>query len=68
MPLTDVAMPGMNGKPLEPKLREVKPSIRTVLVSGYTADVIAQRGVLEEGINFIQKPFTMRSLTEKIRE
>ncbi len=66
--LTDVVMPGMNGKQLQRRLQELRPRIRTLFMSGYTANVIAQRGVLEEGVDFIQKPFTMRTLTRRVRE
>jgi len=66
--LSDVVMPGMNGKQLEEKLRMIKPMIRTMFMSGYTADVIAQRGVLDEGIEFVQKPFTMKVLAQRVRE
>ena len=65
--LTDVVMPEMNGKELEEKLKSIKPQIRTLFMSGYSAEIIAQRGVLEEGIEFIQKPFTMRAVTQRVR-
>ncbi len=66
--LTDVVMPGMNGKQLQRRLLELRPGVRTLFMSGYTANVIAQRGVLEEGVSFIQKPFTMKTLTQRVRE
>ncbi len=66
--LTDVVMPGMNGKEFEQRIRQLKPGIKTLFMSGYTADVIAKRGVVEEGINFIQKPFTMKDLAVSIRQ
>lgn len=65
--LTDVVMPGMNGKQLEEQLNELQPDSKVLFMSGYSADVIAQRGILNEGIDFIQKPFTMKTLTEKVR-
>jgi len=66
--LTDVVMPGMNGKQLQARISEILPKIRTLFMSGYTADVIAQRGVLEEDVEFIQKPFSMTTLTQRVRE
>ncbi len=66
--LTDVIMPTMNGKELRDKIHEMKPSIKTIFMSGYTANVIAHRGVLEEGVEFIQKPFTPYSLAKKVRQ
>lgn len=65
--LSDVVMPGMDGKALETKLRKIKPGIKTMFMSGYSANVIEQRGILDEGIEFIEKPFTMRALTSHIR-
>ncbi len=66
--LSDVVMPGMNGKELRKRLEEIKPGLRSVFMSGYTADVIAHHGILDKGVDFLQKPFTMESLTEKVRE
>jgi PAS domain S-box-containing protein len=68
MLLTDVVMPEMNGKDLSERIRAIKPDIRCVYMSGYTADVISRQGVLEEGINFLSKPFTRRDLAAKVRE
>jgi PAS domain S-box-containing protein len=66
--LTDVVMPEMNGRELAHTLSERFPGIKLLFMSGYTADVIAHRGVLEEGVAFIQKPFTMKDLAAKVRE
>ncbi len=66
--VTDVVMPGMNGKELKERLRLRYPGLKTLFMSGYTADVIAHHGVLEQGVEFIQKPFTNRALAEKVRE
>ncbi len=66
--LTDVVMPGMNGKQLHQKLTVMKPGMKTLYMSGYTANVIAQRGILEEGVAFIQKPFNVDTLSQKVRE
>ena len=66
--ITDVVMPEMNGKDLAERLQSLYPSIHILFMSGYTADVIAHRGVLNEGVNFIQKPFSMNDLAVKVRE
>jgi two-component system, cell cycle sensor histidine kinase and response regulator CckA len=66
--ITDVVMPGMNGKELKERLQALRPGLRCLYISGYTADVIAQHGVIEEGLHFLQKPFTLQGLAEKIRE
>lgn len=66
--LTDVVMPDMNGKELYGKVAEKRPGIRVLYMSGYTDDVIAHHGLLEEGINFIQKPFSVQGLAAKVRE
>jgi PAS domain S-box-containing protein len=65
--VTDIVMPGMNGRDLADQIHNVCSDIKTLFMSGYTADVIAHRGVLDEGVNFIQKPFSMRDLGVKIR-
>jgi len=65
--LTDVVMPGMNGKELQARIAALRPGIKTLFMSGYTADAIAHRGVLDEGVVFVQKPFTIRSLATKVR-
>ncbi|MBW1810444.1 MAG: PAS domain S-box protein [Deltaproteobacteria bacterium] len=66
--LTDVVMPEMNGKELFDKAIENHPSLRVLYMSGYTKDIIADHGVLDEGIAFIQKPFTLQSLATKVRK
>ena len=66
--LTDVIMPEMNGVQLSGAVRELRPGIGIVYMSGYTADMIAHHGVLEPGVIFIQKPFDRNSLNEKIQE
>ena len=65
---TDVVMPEMNGRELAKKLLSLRPNIKYLFMSGYTANVIAHRRVLDEGINFIQKPFTLQDLFTKVRE
>ncbi|GAC1631639.1 MAG: hypothetical protein NVS9B14_03760 [Candidatus Acidiferrum sp.] len=68
MVLTDVIMPTMSGHELARKLMAKNGKMRVLYMSGYTDNVIAQGGVLEEGLAFLQKPFTPRGLTEKVRE
>jgi YesN/AraC family two-component response regulator len=65
--LTDVVMPGMNGKELFEKLITRYPDLKVLYMSGYTTNVIAHSGILNEGVKFIQKPFTVKGLMEKIR-
>lgn len=66
--LTDVVMPELSGKELWEQLRHVRPRLPVLYMSGYTANVIAHHGILQEGINFIQKPFTMDDLARAIRK
>lgn len=66
--LTDVIMPGMNGVELSVAIRALYPGIGIVYMSGYSSDMIAHRGVLEQGVIFLQKPFDVITLTEKIRQ
>ncbi|MBI1321487.1 MAG: response regulator [Candidatus Hydrogenedens sp.] len=66
--LTDVIMPEMNGRDVWIKVAEKRPGIRCLFMSGYTAEVIAHQGVLEEGVHFLQKPFTLKGLAAKVRE
>jgi two-component system, cell cycle sensor histidine kinase and response regulator CckA len=66
--MTDVVMPEMNGRELAKQILALHPDIRLVFMSGYTSNVIAHHGVLDEGVQFIQKPFTKKELAAKIRE
>jgi len=66
--MTDVVMPEMNGRELARRLQSLYPGLKVLFTSGYTANVIAHRGVLDEGVNFIQKPFSKKDLAIKIRE
>jgi two-component system cell cycle sensor histidine kinase/response regulator CckA len=66
--LTDVVMPGMNGRELTVKLLERYPGMKVLYMSGYTDDAIIHHGVLEEGVPFIQKPFSSRDIARKVRE
>jgi YesN/AraC family two-component response regulator len=66
--ITDVIMPGMNGKDLAEKISSILPEIKSIYMSGYTADIIAHHGVLDEGVNFIQKPFNINELAVSIKK
>ena len=63
--LTDVIMPHMTGPELKERVEALHPGIKTLFMSGYTAEVIAQRGLLDEGLAFIQKPFTVQDWPER---
>jgi two-component system cell cycle sensor histidine kinase/response regulator CckA len=66
--VTDVVMPEMNGRQLARALMSLHPSVKSLFMSGYTGDIIAQNGILHESVNFIQKPFSMSTLAAKVRE
>ena len=68
MLLTDVVMPGMNGKKLYEHIAPMRPEIKVLYMSGYTDNAIAHRGVLDEGTAFLQKPFKADELLSKVRE
>jgi PAS domain S-box-containing protein len=66
--MTDVVMPDMNGRDLGKELLSLYPQIKCLFMSGYTANVIAHHGVLDEGVHFIQKPFSVSELAAKVRK
>jgi CheY-like chemotaxis protein len=66
--VTDIVMPGMNGRELVEKLQESRPGLNFLLMSGYTNDEVVRRGVLEGETPFLQKPFTPTQFARKIRE
>ncbi len=66
--LTDVVMPDMSGPELAEKVRSLRRNIKVLYMSGYTNEMIAAHGMLEEGMHFIQKPFTPSVLAKKVRE
>ena len=65
--VTDVVMPEMNGRDLAKKMPSLYPDMKRLFMSGYTADIIADHGVLDDGVHFIQKPFSMKELVTKVR-
>jgi PAS domain S-box-containing protein len=68
MLLTDVVMPNMNGREVYHLLSNISPNLKVLFMSGYTRSVIAHHGVLEDNIDFIQKPLTINSLAKKTKE
>jgi CheY-like chemotaxis protein len=66
--VTDVVMPEMNGKELKNQIQKHYPTIKALFMSGYTTDVIMHRGILQKNVNFLQKPFTVDKLVNKVRE
>jgi two-component system, cell cycle sensor histidine kinase and response regulator CckA len=66
--ITDVVMPGMSGPGLRDRMEAIRPGIKVLFMSGYTSNAIVHRGVLEEGVYFIQKPFSIKALAEKVRD
>jgi FixJ family two-component response regulator len=61
-------MPEMSGRELAEQLRAIRPNLKCLYMSGYTADLIAHRGILDEGVNFIQKPFGNDDFAERVRQ
>ncbi len=66
--LTDVVMPGMNGRELAQRIAEIRPNVKILYMSGYTENVIGHNGMLDAGIRLLQKPFNLRDLKSKVRE
>jgi DNA-binding NtrC family response regulator len=66
--VTDVIMPEMNGRDLSSQMARNYPGLKTLYMSGYTADVITHHGTIFEGVQFIQKPFSFKDLAVKVRE
>jgi len=66
--ITDVVMPGMGGREMVKQLAETRPETRVLYLSGYTEDAIVSDGSIEKGTAFLQKPFTLQSLSRKVRE
>ncbi|GFO53477.1 histidine kinase [Geomonas sp. Red276] len=66
--LTDVVMPGINGREMAERIRQMRPEVKVLFMSGYTSDLVAQRGIIEEGMHFISKPLDLQKLSEILRE
>ena len=66
--LTDVVMPGLNGRELATRLADLRPDARVIFMSGYTDDAVTRHGVLEPGSAYVQKPFTPDAIARKVRE
>jgi two-component system, cell cycle sensor histidine kinase and response regulator CckA len=66
--ITDVVMPRKNGKELYEEIKKLQPDIKVLFISGYPADHITGKGILETGMNFIPKPFLSHDLLNKVRE
>ncbi len=66
--ITDLIMPGMNGKEVADQLMPIRPGMKVLYISGYSGDVLTRRGVLEPDVPFLAKPFTPLTLSAKVRE
>jgi two-component system, cell cycle sensor histidine kinase and response regulator CckA len=66
--ITDIVMPEMNGGDLAAQIKDLHPQLKCLFISGYTANVIAHHGILKKGLHFLQKPFSLEVLAEKVRE
>jgi PAS domain S-box-containing protein len=66
--LTDVIMPGMNGRELAQRISEIRPNVKVLYMSGYTENVVGHGGTLEAGVRLLQKPFSLRNLKSIVRE
>ena len=66
--ITDMVMPGMTGRDLRENLSPLFTELKCLFMSGYTGNVLTHQGILEEGINFIQKPFSKQEIAAKVRE
>jgi two-component system cell cycle sensor histidine kinase/response regulator CckA len=65
--LTDVIMPKKNGKEVYNLISRDRPQMKVLFISGYAGDVIGHHGILDKGVNFLQKPFTRKTLSQKVR-
>jgi DNA-binding response OmpR family regulator len=65
--VSDVVMPGMNGRELAERLRERNPGLKVLLISGYTDELSGKEGFLDQGIHFLPKPYSPAGLVERVR-
>ncbi len=66
--ITDLVMPKMSGRELSQSLGSIRPQMRTIFMSGYTDDAVMRHGVQEDGVAFLQKPFSLAVLARKVLE
>ena len=66
--ISDVVMPGVGGRVVAERVRQTHPDVRVLFVSGYTDDAVIRHGILQEGVNFLQKPFSAAALAIKVRQ
>jgi two-component system cell cycle sensor histidine kinase/response regulator CckA len=66
--LTDVVLPGQNGRDLANELRAISPHLRTIFISGYPENAVTRHGIQEDGMFYLPKPFSLQSLTRKVRQ
>jgi two-component system cell cycle sensor histidine kinase/response regulator CckA len=66
--LTDVVLPGQNGRDLANELRSIRPNLKIIFISGYPENVITRHGIQEDGMSYLPKPFSLQSLTRKVRQ
>jgi two-component system, cell cycle sensor histidine kinase and response regulator CckA len=66
--LTDVVLPGQNGRDLANDLRSVCPKLRIIFISGYPENAVTRHGIQEDGMFYLSKPFSLQSLTRKVRQ
>jgi DNA-binding response OmpR family regulator len=66
--LTDVVLPGQNGRDLANDLRAICPNLRIIFISGYPENVVTRYGIQEDGMFYLPKPFSLQSLTRKVRQ
>lgn len=66
--ISDVVMPKKNGREIYDEIKSLQPDVKFIFISGYTADIILKKGVLEEGVDFIRKPFSKNEILRKVRD